>query len=313
MPVRDARFIFLGTGTSGGVPVIACDCRVCRSTDPRDRRTRTGAAVQWTDPRGVARTVLIDATPDLRQQALRHDLRRCDAILFTHNHVDHIFGLDEVRRFNAVMQAPIDIYGEGYVIDALHRVYKHVFDKEANVNDSFVATLIAHRLPPPPEDRRTPPAPLDLFGLRFTPLRLLHGRLPILGYRIDAPRGPSPPPAGSPFPLAYCTDVSAIPPQTWPLLEGLSTLVLDGLRHRRHPTHLTIDQAVSIADQIAARQTYFVHMAHEISHAEVDAGLPQGMNLAHDGLILGSAPSEGVSHPTESLTSGASDGVFEEG
>lgn len=299
-----ARFLFLGTGTSGGVPLIACDCLTCTSADPRDKRTRTGAAVQWIDPSGKPRTVLIDATPDLRQQALRHDLWRVDAILFTHNHVDHIFGLDEVRRFNAVLRDPIDIYAELYVLESLRRVYKHVFDPASNVNDSFVATLIGHEVPPPPEDAWNGAAPITLWGMSFTPIRLMHGRLPVLGWRIDRERGSgtrerasgssSAPlvdpasPAHDPFPLAYCTDVSAVPPFSWPRLEGLRTLVLDALRLRRHPTHLTIDQAVDVATQIDASRTFFVHMAHELGHARTEAELPERLRLAYDGLILGS-------------------------
>lgn len=310
-----SRFIFLGTGTSGGVPLIACRCATCASTDPRDTRTRTAAAIEWIDPQGQPRCVLIDAGPDLHAQALRHDLWRCDAILFTHNHVDHIFGLDEVRRFNAVMHAPIDLYAEGYVIESLRRVYKHIFDKNANVNDSFVATLIAHEVPPPPEKGAA--NPIELFGLRFTPIRLYHGRLPVLGWRIEdmcrgvevarcqvgeasgvdelsGDRSPvsSPTPrhldTSTPFPMAYCTDVSSIPPETWPLLEGLNTLVLDALRIRKHPTHFTIDQSLNAALQIAAKHTCFVHMSHEIRHADVDPELPEGVSLAHDGLTLGS-------------------------
>ena len=299
--MNDLRFIFLGTGTSGGVPIIACDCAACTSDDPRDTRTRQGAAVQWTDPRGTPRTVLIDTTPDLRQQALRHDLRRCDAILFTHNHVDHIFGLDEVRRFNAVMKGPIDIYAEQPTMDALQRVYKHIFEKHANVNDSFVATLIPHVLNP---DR-----PLDLYGMRFTPIRLLHGRLPILGYRIE-PAAPAPgsPSMVGPLPLAYCTDVSGIPTESWALLEGLDTLVLDGLRIRHHPTHFNLDQATNAALQIGARQTWLVHLAHEIVHGVVDPTLPEGINLAYDGLVLGGAVSGSVAEGAQGTVRGEASG-----
>jgi phosphoribosyl 1,2-cyclic phosphate phosphodiesterase len=280
--IRDVRFILLGSGTSGGVPVIACDCASCTSADPHDSRTRQGACIQWVDPSGIARTVLIDTTPDLRAQALRHDLRRCDAILYTHNHVDHIFGLDEVRRFNIVMKGPIDIYAERSTLDSLHRVYRHIFDKAANINDSFVATLIATEI--------HAEQPVDLFGMRFTPIRLLHGRQPILGFRIDpisdspVGRASSPSP---PLPLAYCTDVSAIPTETWHYLSGLDTLFLDGLRHKKHPTHFSLDQAVAAAAEIGARQTYFVHIAHEILHERDDALLPEGMHLGFDGLTLG--------------------------
>lgn len=299
------RFTFLGTGTSAGIPAIACDCAVCTSADPHDQRLRTGAALEWTDPDGRPRTVLIDAGPDLRTQALRAGLKRCDAILFTHNHVDHTFGLDEVRRFNAVQKTPIDIFAEPHTMEHLQRIYKHIFDKAANINDSFVATLLP-RLVKPGE-------PIDLWGVRFTPIRLIHGKLPIVGFRIsderrvksDEREGQKTPTPGlvartsslvaaSPFPLAYCTDVSAIPPESYPLLRGLNTLVLDALRHRRHPTHLTVEQAVEIAHQVGAPRTYFIHIAHDLHHAETNAALPEGMQLAHDGLVLAAPPSEPI-------------------
>jgi phosphoribosyl 1,2-cyclic phosphate phosphodiesterase len=268
------RFIFLGTGTSSGVPAIGCECAVCRSDDPRDQRLRCGAALVFTDPRGQQRVLLIDATPDLRTQALRARLSRCDAILFTHNHVDHTFGLDEVRRFNAVQKAPIDVFAEPHTMGHLRRVYQHIFEREHNVNDSFVATLVARTL--------TPGQPIDLFGVTVTPVRLLHGNLPILGFRFDAPNAAG----SSPFPLAYLTDVSGIPPETYAHLSGLGTLVIDALRHRAHPTHLTLAKACEIAGNIGPRRTWFTHMAHDLPHAETNAALPPEMQLAHDGLEL---------------------------
>ena len=273
------RFVFLGTGTSAGVPAIGCSCEVCTSPDPRDQRLRTAAAVQFTDRSGKDRTVLIDAGPDLRQQALRAGLTRCDAVVFTHNHVDHTFGLDELRRFNAVMEQPIDIYADEHTLDHLFRVYKHIFDRKANVNDSFVATLVPHRLKVQEE--------IELFGMKFTPVKLLHGKLPILGFRIEPGAELASTAKGSPFPLAYCTDVSGVPPETWGKLSGLNTLVLDALRHRHHPTHLTLGDAVNVAAQIGAERTYFVHMAHDLAHEETNKGLPDGMKLAYDGLVLG--------------------------
>lgn len=280
MPVRDVRFIILGSGTSAGVPIIGCDCEVCRSTDPRDKRTRCAACLQFTDPLGEERTILLDASPDLREQALRHRLARCDAILFTHNHVDHTFGLDDVRRFNAVMQAPISIYAERRTMEHLHRVYRHIFERHENVNDSFVASLIPHLIEPDPE------RPIDLHGLRFTPLRFLHGKLPVLGFRFEALDASSEVSADqpAPLPLAYCTDISAVPPETWPHLTGLRTLILDMLRYRHHPTHLTVDQAVDIAERIGAERTWFTHMTHDIRHADLDPKLPETMALAYDGL-----------------------------
>ena len=272
--------IILGSGTSAGVPVIGCDCAICTSDDPRDNRLRTASCVRFIDATGQDRVILIDASPDLRQQALRHRLRRCDAIVFTHNHVDHTFGLDEVRRFNVLMQASIDVHAETHTMEALLRIYKHIFQREQNVNDSFVASLVPRII--------DPATPMDFHGLRFTPLRLLHGRLPLLGFRIEATDG-----SGAvareqpgPLPLAYCTDVSAIPPETWPQLRGLRTLILDMLRYRKHPTHFTVDEAVAVATEVGADRTWFVHMTHDILHADLDPKLPEGMSLAHDGLIL---------------------------
>jgi phosphoribosyl 1,2-cyclic phosphate phosphodiesterase len=222
--------------------------------------------------------MLLDCGPDFRAQALAARLPRLDAILFTHNHVDHTWGLDEVRRFNAVMKRPIDIYADAHTMGFLRRVYQHIFDKHNNVNDSFVATLVPHVI--------EPATPLSLCGVRITPIPLLHGRLPILGYRFDAPDALFAAP-DSPLPLAYCTDISGVPPDSWPYFRGLKTLVLGALRHRKHPTHLTLDEAVVMADRIGAGRTYFVHMAHDLGHEATQATLPEQMFLAHDGLELG--------------------------
>ena len=272
------RFTFLGTGTSAGVPVIACQCDVCTSDDPRDRRRRASVCLEFTDGEGQESVILIDTSPDLRAQALDHSLERCDAILFTHDHVDHTFGLDEVRRFNAVMGSAIDIYAERETLDFLHRVYRHIFEAEKNINRSFVASLQDHEL-------RVGEV-LDLFGLRFTPLRLLHGNQPVLGFRIEAldDSGAVAQSQPGPLPMAYCTDVSEIPAESWGQLAGLKTLVLDMLRPQRHPTHFSTGEAVSAAEEIAAGQTLFTHMTHDISHAALE--LPAGMQLAHDGLVL---------------------------
>ncbi|MCA9298326.1 MAG: MBL fold metallo-hydrolase [Phycisphaerales bacterium] len=263
------RFTFLGTGTSSGIPVIGCACEVCTSDDARDARLRTSACLEFTDAGGQDRTILIDAGPDLRQQVLRHGMSRLDAILFTHNHVDHTWGLDEVRRFNVVQEAPIDVYGDARTMRDLRRVYAHIFDRHLNVQKSFVADLIAHEI-----DLQ----PFDLYGVRFTPIRLLHGRLPVLGFRIDA---------DAPWaPLAYCTDVSAIPPESWSILDGVETLVLDALRRRHHPTHFTLDQAVDAASRIGAPRTLLIHMTHDLGHVATNEELPEGIELAWDGLTL---------------------------
>lgn len=295
-----ARFIFMGTGTSGGVPQIACDCEVCTSKDPRDTRTRTGAAVEWTDPNGQQRVLLIDTTPDLRQQALREKLWRCDGIVYTHNHVDHIFGLDEVRRFNAAMQAPIDVYADAHTMESLRRVYKHIFEKEKNQNQSFVATLIPNEI--------HPERGFTVHGLKVMPFRLLHGRQPILGFRLELAGGGG----EGVFPLAYCTDVSGIPPESWKYLTGLKTLVLDGLRIRHHPTHFNLDQAVKHALEIGAGQTWLVHIAHEILHAREDAELPERISLAYDGLVL-RGETFGGQGPGHNPSATQTNRVFDEG
>ncbi len=281
--ITDLTFTLLGSGTSAGVPIIGCDCAVCTSDDPRDSRLRTAACLRFVDAAGRARTILIDASPDLRAQALRHDLRHCDTILFTHNHVDHTFGLDETRRFNVAMDGPIEVLAEPHTLEHLGRVYKHIFERDKNINDSFVARLTPGEV--------AIHQPIDRFGLRFTPLRMLHGRLPVAAYRIEAldERGDVASVQPPPLPLAYCTDVSAIPPETWPRLTQLDTLFLDMLRYRTHPTHFTVDQAVNAAHEIGARRTFFIHMTHDILHADLDAKLPDGMNLGYDGLTLGAS------------------------
>ena len=281
------KLTFLGTGTSAGIPSIGCGCAVCTSEDPRDNRLRTSAAVEYVDASGRPRTILFDAGPDLRQQALRFGLRRCDAVLMTHNHVDHAWGLDELRRFNAVQQEAIPVYADEHTMENLRRVYTHIFERHRNVNDSFVATLIPWTITGRDvEEGRG----VELHGIRATPLRLLHGKLPILGWRLDATPELAEAMGGSVagvLPLAYCTDVSGIPPETWGMLRGLKTLVLDALRHRKHPTHFTLGEAVSVAERVGAVRTCFVHMAHDLGHAETQAGLPEGMELAWDGLVVG--------------------------
>jgi phosphoribosyl 1,2-cyclic phosphate phosphodiesterase len=236
------------------------------------------------DSNGQDRIILIDAGPDLRQQSLRAGLDRADAILITHNHVDHVFGLDEVRRFNVVMEQPIDLYTDTHTHESLQRVFKHIFDAKSNVQPSFVASLIGHTI--------EPGACFEVHGIRVEPIRLMHGRLPILGFRFDRVDGGDP----GPLPLAYCTDVSRIPPETWQALTGLRTLVIDGLRHRKHPTHMSISQAVQVAEQVGADQSFLVHMSHEIGHAQTQAELPTGVWLAYDGLVLG----QGVGIPDKS-------------
>lgn len=258
------ELIFLGTGTSAGVPMIGCHCEVCTSDDPRDQRTRTSALVSYDDADGQQRRILIDTAPELRIQMIRHRVDRVDGVLYTHAHADHIFGLDDLRRFNAVMKEPIPIYAEPTVMERFRRMFQYIFEPHKNANDSFIPQLIPHEL----EESK----PMDLFGATWKPLRLLHGKLPILGFRVDF-EGRS---------LAYCTDVSAIAPPTWPHLEDLDALVIDALRYRHHPTHFTVDQALKVIEHVKPKQAYLTHIAHEIKHAELEPRLPANVCIAYD-------------------------------
>ena len=255
------RALFLGTGTSHGVPMIGCDCGVCRSDDPRDQRTRPSIYLELD---GDVR-VLVDTTPDLRFQALRHDLRRVDAVLFTHAHADHIMGLDEVRRYNVLARRPMPIYADAPTLESLRRTFAYAFKPDApkggGVPDLRLWTI---------------GGPFVLGRQEIVPVPVRHGSWLILGFRCGT--------------FAYLTDCNGIPEPSLALLTGLDVLVLDALRHRPHPTHFTLDEAVAMARRIGARQTYFTHIAHDLGHATTCAGLPAGMALAHDGLVVNIGP-----------------------
>jgi phosphoribosyl 1,2-cyclic phosphate phosphodiesterase len=236
--------------------------------------------LEFKDPTGIHRVILIDCPPDHREHALRHRIRRVDAILFTHSHVDHVFGLDDARLYNVTMKAPINLYAERTVIDELTRIYDHIFRPHRNVNKSFVADVVTVAVEP---GRK-----VHLFGIDATPVRLLHGALPILGWRFDAAVGTlsahSAAGTHAALPIAYCTDVSAIPPESWSVLAELDILVLDMLRERKHPTHFSLNESLDVAAQLAARRTIFTHMTHDVRHAELSDRLPAGVELGFDGM-----------------------------
>ena len=237
--------------------MIGCDCGVCRSADSRDKRLRTSIVVEGAG----GTTLLVDTPPDLRMQALTYGLRRIDAILYTHSHADHIAGLDDVRRFNAINGGPIPLYGDPATVDEIRLRFGYAFDPAAAPGGGL------------PDVRLwTIGGPFCVAQLAVTPVPILHGRRRILGFRFGR--------------FAYLTDCSGIPPASLALLGGLDVLVLDALRRRPHPTHFSLDEAVAMAGQIGARQTYFTHIAHDLGHAATCATLPPTLALAYDGLLL---------------------------
>src|SRR5713226_3424371 len=260
------RVTVLGSGTSHGVPAIGCDCAVCCSSDPRDRRTRPSILIQLQDGPpspfgGTVRSILVDTSTDLRAQALANDVRRVDAILFTHSHADHVFGLDDVRRYNQMQQGAIACYADAGTIESLKRMFAYVFEPPQQ-RGGGIPQLSLFRIA----------GPMTLGGVEVVPVPLFHGRLPVLGFRIGS--------------FAYLTDCNCIPDGSWPLLAGVRTVILDALRHRPHSTHFSVNEALAASRRLGAERTYFTHICHDLGHAETNAQLPRRVELAYDGLVL---------------------------
>ena len=254
------KVTFLGTGTSHGVPMIGCTCAVCTSSDPRDARWRPSIYIE-TDQ---GAKLLVDTGPDLRMQALRFGVTRVDAILYTHGHADHVVGLDEVRRFNAIQRNAIPCYGDETTLGEIRRMFSYVFDPATPKGGGIPDVTLS------PVD-----GPFQAAGAPVLPVPIYHGERPILGFRIGH--------------FAYLTDCSRIPDSSWPLLEGLDVVVLDALRVRPHPTHFSLDEAVAVARRLQARQTFFTHMTHDLGHEATCAKLPASMALAYDGQMVTTA------------------------
>jgi phosphoribosyl 1,2-cyclic phosphate phosphodiesterase len=251
------RITFLGTGTSHGVPMIGCDCGTCRSTDPHDKRWRASVYIETDD--GLA--LLVDAGPDIRAQSLAFNIRRVDAIIFTHGHADHIMGLDDVRRFNQLQQRAMPCFADQATLHDLRRTFFYVFDP-ATPRGGGLPQLELFRVV----------GPFCIGQQEIVPVPIFHGNRPILGLRIGR--------------FAYLTDCSRIPDQSWPLLTGLDLLVVDALRESPHPTHFSLSEAVEVSAKVAARRTCFTHMCHNLRHADTCAKLPAGVELAYDGLVV---------------------------
>ena len=251
----------LGSGTSVGVPTIGCPCDVCRSEDPRDKRLRPSLLLRWRDPEGEWRNVLIDCGPDFRQQALRSRMDRLDAILFTHAHADHIMGLDDVRPFNFRQRSTIPIYGSRETVATIRQIFRYIFE-----------TLYTQSTIPKLETHVFPDGPFSLFGVEVTPVPVRHGAHLVHGFRFGS--------------AAYLTDHNVIPEESLPLLAGLDVLFVDGLRHRDHPTHSTVKQALSHIERLRPRRAYLTHISHDLGHEETERTLPSHVALSFDQLAL---------------------------
>jgi phosphoribosyl 1,2-cyclic phosphate phosphodiesterase len=252
---RGLRATVLGSGTSTGVPVIGCRCAVCNSADPRNRRLRPGLKIELSDG-----AVLVDTPTDLREQLLRFGLDRLDAVLFTHPHADHIFGLDDLRIFNFRQQAPIPCFGSSSTLAAIRRTFAYAFEdgQEGGGRPKLELTPVE--------------GALQICGREVIPIPVWHGDMPVLGYRIGG--------------FAYVTDVSRIPEESAALLADLDVLILGALRYRPHPTHLSIPEAIEVADRLRPRRTIFTHLAHDVDHGNLAMPLPPGVELGFDGLVV---------------------------
>lgn len=251
------QMVFLGTGTSVGVPMIGCPCPVCASENPKNHRTRCSVALGL--PQG---NLLIDTPPDLRGQLLRERIGIIHAVAYTHEHADHLFGLDDLRLMQFYLGGPIPLYCEASVETRIRKSFDYAFNAPADLHAGG-----APKLQPRPIDLE----PFDLLGMRMVPIRLQHGpRLEILGFRFGN--------------IAYCTDTSAIPAASLARLQNLDVLILDCLQRRPHVTHLCLDEALALAARLKAKRTLLTHLSHDLEHEAISALLPPDVELAYDGM-----------------------------
>ena len=258
----NATLTFLGTGTSMGVPTLGCECAVCTSADVHDRRLRPSVLLRWREAETeLERAVVIDTGPDFREQALKEKLMHVDAVFYTHAHADHILGMDDLRPLSFIAArrgGPIPLYADRETTAVLEQVFSYTFSPQATYPTRAKVEL------KPLRERNV------VDGVEFVRIPLLHGEMPINGYRFGN--------------AAYMTDVSAIPDSSFALLEGVEVLGLSALRHMPHPSHATLEQALKWAERIGAKQTWFTHIAHDLGHEETNRNLPANAQLAYDGL-----------------------------
>jgi phosphoribosyl 1,2-cyclic phosphate phosphodiesterase len=254
------RLTFLGTGTSFGVPQIGCDCAVCRSTDPRDKRTRSGAVLE-----SAGSTILIDTPPELRLQLITAGFSRIDAVVYTHEHADHINGIDDLRIFSVRRREPLPLYGPAETLERLRASFNYIFDDAVHPFEGTSKPILGMHV-------AEPGRMIDVAGVAVLPLAFQHGHLRVFGYRFGN--------------LAYITDVKAIGGAEREWLRDLDVLVLNALWWRPHPTHMSIAEAVETAQALGARRTYLTHLTHETGHADLAARLPAGILPAYDGLTV---------------------------
>lgn len=252
-----SRVTFLGTGTSQGVPLIACTCRVCSSEDPLNKRLRSSIRIE-----SAGKNIVIDSGPDFRQQMLRSHTTRLDALLFTHEHKDHIAGMDDIRAYNYIHRTPIDVYASAQVQEALRREYQYIFSdfKYPGIPEINLHTIEKDR-------------DFMVGELRVIPIGVMHYRLPVLGFRIHD--------------FTYITDANFISDAEKEKIRGSKVLVLNALRHEKHISHFTLEEAIALVRELEVPEAYFTHISHQLGlHHEIEAQLPEGMHLAYDGLEL---------------------------
>ncbi|MFT6969867.1 MAG: phosphoribosyl 1,2-cyclic phosphate phosphodiesterase [Roseivirga sp.] len=248
------KVTFLGSGTSQGVPVIGCNCKVCTSLDFRDKRLRASVHIEI-----EGHSFIIDSGPDFRQQVLRERINQLDALIFTHEHKDHTAGMDDIRSFNFLQKKDMPIYGRKSVLDQLKREFAYIFEGTKYPGIPRVEVLEIEN------------KPFDIEGVKFTPIEVLHYKLPVFGYRIED--------------FTYITDAKTITQEEKQKIKGTKVLVLNALQSEPHPSHLTVDEAIELAQEINAERTFFTHMSHKIgTHSKISARLPKNIEFAFDGL-----------------------------